>query len=293
MEARNTAGNAGSSVAIVDVLPTDGFIACGMIKAPDGMSVVLASSGGVGHDLQAGHDERSASGSRHARGCRLAQLNMTPDRTLGFGTSPPSDEVVVIDFTTHPVTNKGTLDLTPLPGDGANQPDALGGGDPVVDGVLPVSLRAAGQLALVDVASLGTRSYVPIAPPAEFNPATCVGCAVHGVSVRGSRSISGQSLLQQTSGTCSTIVQDKVTLTAANGDQVFVRNSGQDCVDSMGRITGSGTYTITGGSGRFMGASGTGTFSVTAQVTSISGNTRSGTFNPLTFDGAISVPCNQ
>jgi hypothetical protein len=37
------------SMSIVDVLPTDGFIACGMIKAPDGQSVVIASSGGGGH----------------------------------------------------------------------------------------------------------------------------------------------------------------------------------------------------------------------------------------------------
>jgi hypothetical protein len=166
------------------VLPTDGFIACVMIKAPDGMSVVLASSGGGGHiyTLDLTSDQLLDRGTLGAADWH--SFNMTPDGTLGFGTSPASDEVVVIDLTTQPVTKKGTLHLTPLPGDGANQPDALGGGDPVVDGVLPVSLRAAGQLALVDVATLGTRSYVSIAAPAEFNPATCVGCAVHGVSVR-------------------------------------------------------------------------------------------------------------
>jgi hypothetical protein len=109
----------------------------------------------------------------------------------------------------------------------------------------------------------------------------------------GSSTVSGRSQLQQTSPTCTTIVQDKVTLTAVNGDQVFVRNSGQDCFDSMGHITGSGTYTITGGTGRFSSASGTGTFSVTAQVTSPPGPNASGTFNPLTFDGTISVPDNQ
>jgi hypothetical protein len=37
------------SMSIIDVLPADGFIACGMIKPPDGSSVVIASSGGGGH----------------------------------------------------------------------------------------------------------------------------------------------------------------------------------------------------------------------------------------------------
>jgi hypothetical protein len=116
-------------------------------------------------------------------------------------------------------------------------------------------------------------------------------------TVLGPSTITGKSFLEPTSP-CSKIVADSVTLTAANGDTVSVQNTGQDCVDK-GRITGSGTYTITGGSGRFMGASGTGTFSVSAQITSFSGtpgtpgSTASGTFNPLTFDGTISVPCNQ
>ena len=30
-------------------LPTDGFVACGMIKVPDSDEVVLAASGGGGH----------------------------------------------------------------------------------------------------------------------------------------------------------------------------------------------------------------------------------------------------
>jgi hypothetical protein len=100
--------------------------------------------------------------------------------TLSCSASAP----VFVDLTTQPVTSKGTLHLSPLPGEGANQPDALGGGDPIVSGVLPVSLRAAGQLAFVDVVSLAVRSYLPIASPAQFNQATCIGCAVHGVSVR-------------------------------------------------------------------------------------------------------------
>jgi DNA-binding beta-propeller fold protein YncE len=172
------------SMSIVDVVPTDGFIACGMIKAPDGQSVVIASNGGGGHiyRLDLTTDQIFDRGALGAADWH--SFNMLPDGTLGFGTSPASDEVVVIDLTTQPVTTRSTLHLTPLPGAGANQPDALGGGDPVVDGVLPVSLRAAGQVAFVDVTRLAVRAYVPIAPPATFNPATCVGCAVHGVTVR-------------------------------------------------------------------------------------------------------------
>jgi hypothetical protein len=47
-------------------------------------------------------------------------------------------------------------------------------------------------------------------------------------------------------------------LTAANGDQIFVAASGTSCFDlSTGLVDLSGTQTITGGSGRFEGASGT------------------------------------
>jgi hypothetical protein len=177
------------SMSLIDVLPTDGFIACGMIKAPDGQSVVLASSGGGGHiyTLDLITDELMDRGTLAAADWH--SFNMTPDGTLGFGTSPTSDEVIVIDLTTQPVTNKGTIHFTLLSGSGANQPDALGGDDPIVDGVLPVSLRAAGQLALVDTASLQVTGYVPIAPPTKFDPATCIGCAVHGVTVRPVRGV--------------------------------------------------------------------------------------------------------
>ncbi len=95
-----------------------------------------------------------------------------------------SDELVVIDLTTQPVTRKTTIRLDPRPGTAANQPDALGGGDPVSGDVLPVSLRAAGQVALFDVGQLKVKTYVPISPPQTFDPNTCNGCAIHGVAVR-------------------------------------------------------------------------------------------------------------
>jgi hypothetical protein len=54
-------------------------------------------------------------------------------------------------------------------------------------------------------------------------------------------------------------------LTAANGDQIFLAASGTTCLNpSTGLVSLSGTQTITGGTGRFEGASGTLTVSGTA-----------------------------
>jgi len=179
-------------LAIVDIptmtvmgeLPTDGFVACGMIKSPERDEVVLAASGGGGHvySLDMTSDtllDRGTLGSHDWH-----SFTMTPDGVRGFGTSPGSDEVVVIDLTTQPVGLIETLQLQAVPGFRANQPDAFGGGEPIVDGTLPVSLRAAGQVAFVDADSLEIRSYVSIAAPSDLNPANCNGCAVHGVTVR-------------------------------------------------------------------------------------------------------------
>jgi hypothetical protein len=57
-----------------------------------------------------------------------------------------------------------------------------------------VSLRASGQLAIVDV-NQQTATFLQLSPPAPFNPANCGpplplpptaegGCAIHGVTVR-------------------------------------------------------------------------------------------------------------
>jgi hypothetical protein len=155
-----------------------------MIKSADGSRAVLASSGSGGHiytlDL--------ASGTLTDRGTLgMADWHsfiMTHDEKLGVGTSPGSDEIVFVDLSVQPVRKLGTLVLSARPGAGSSQPDAVGGGELLHGRTLPVSLRAAGQLALVDVADRSVRSYTPIAPPAPFNPMTCQGCAVHGVTSR-------------------------------------------------------------------------------------------------------------
>ena len=72
---------------------------------------------------------------------------------------------------------------------GNNQPDAMGGGEVIVDGTLPVSLRAAGQVALLK----GPRGpggphrteFIQIATPSPtVDPMTCNNCSVHGITVR-------------------------------------------------------------------------------------------------------------
>jgi hypothetical protein len=69
------------------------------------------------------------------------------------------------------------LDATPEIGN--DQPDAIA----VRGNTVFVTLRASGKLAVVK-ANQRTVTYLDIAAPAEFNPANCAGCAIHGVTVR-------------------------------------------------------------------------------------------------------------
>jgi hypothetical protein len=89
---------------------------------------------------------------------------------------------------------------------------------------------------------------------------------------------------------CFNIVQDAVTLTAANGDELHLVNEGQDCLDPVtGKITGTATTTVVGGTGRFEGATGSGTATVEAQVLTPTPDGFTGTF-VLRFEGEISAP---
>jgi hypothetical protein len=90
---------------------------------------------------------------------------------------------------------------------------------------------------------------------------------------------------------CSDIVTDLVVLLAANGDELWLQNSGEDCLDFSipGRlfIRGSGTFMVTGGTGRFEGAMGQGEFNVVAEVLGSDAGGVSGAFQ-LSFTGEIS-----
>jgi hypothetical protein len=113
----------------------------------------------------------------------------------------------------------------------------------------------------------------------------------------GISAIAGRSVLRPTASNplVSDIIDDHVTLTAANGDQLFLVNSGQDAVDfsdpNRPIISGHGTFTIgangPGGSGRFRHATGGGVYAVYAEVTEFGDGSVSGTFS-LLFLGSVS-----
>jgi len=189
-----------SGIAIVDVptmtyvgqIATDGFIACGMIKQ-DADHVVIAATGSGGHIYTLDMNTETLADRGALGAASWHSFNMTADGTRGFGSSPFSDEVIIIDLTTMPVTNLGSIRFDQVAGVGNNQPDAFGGGEVIYGNVLPVGLRAAGNVALVNAHTLKVRSLVNLAAPAPFNPMTCGpvgaptspgGCAIHGVTPR-------------------------------------------------------------------------------------------------------------
>jgi hypothetical protein len=109
----------------------------------------------------------------------------------------------------------------------------------------------------------------------------------------GLSDVDGHSTTRPTDPLCSDIVTDRVVLTAANGDELWLANSGEDCLDFSvpGRIfiRGSGTMVVVGGTGRFRGATGSGTFAVLAEVTGFVAGGVTGPF-VLHFEGDIAPP---
>ena len=103
-------------------------------------------------------------------------FNMSPNEKLGYGSSPESDELILVDLTGATAVNIGRLALDPTPGAGNDQPDAIA----VRGNTVFVSLRAAGKLAIVKpnqgtTAFLDsprrhrlTRPTVPVAPYMEL-----------------------------------------------------------------------------------------------------------------------------
>ena len=189
-----------SGIAIIDVpsmtylgqIATDGFIACGMIKQ-DADHVVIATTGSGGHIYTLDMTNETLTDRGVLGAPSWHSFNMTADGTRGFGSSPLSDEVIIFDLTTNPVTKLGSLVFDQVPGVGKNQPDAFGGGEAIYGNVLPVGLRAAGNVALVNAHNLKVRTLVNLEPPGPFNPMTCGpvgpptgpgGCPIHGVTPR-------------------------------------------------------------------------------------------------------------
>jgi hypothetical protein len=65
-----------------------------------------------------------------------------------------------------------------------------------------------------------------------------------------------------------------VTLVAANGDELFASFTGSGAFTSATTSTSTNTFTITGGTGRFDGASGTLTETIYSTIDSVSGTTQ-------------------
>ena len=169
-----------ASMAIRNVLATDGFIACGMVKARDGGTITFAASGGGGHLYRLNIATVAVTDLGTLGAVDWHSFNMVPDGSLGFGSVPRGDELRIIDLTGAKVTSS-TLALNPSGGPARDQPDNMG----VAGDHLYVSLRMSGKLAVVN---FRTRSvdYIDLAAPAAaVNPANCLGCALHGVAIRG------------------------------------------------------------------------------------------------------------
>ena len=74
--------------------------------------------------------------------------------------------------------------------------------------------------------------------------------------------------------------QHTVTITASSGDQLFISVTATACTEGTNQYHGFGSYTITGGTGRFAGATGNGAMDGHCDF-------NAGTFT-LTFNGTIS-----
>jgi len=97
----------------------------------------------------------------------------------------------------------------------------------------------------------------------------------------GNSDVDGATVLGPISPVCFELLEDSVTITAADGSTIDLESSGIECLDfSTGapRIVGQGLTTITGGSGRFNHLDGDGTYSVDAAIVENDGGTATGTF---------------
>lgn len=163
-----------------DEIPTDRFVACGMVKEHDGGGIMLASSGSGGHVYRLDF----ATGTLESRGTLGASdwhsFRMSPNEKLGFGSVPTGDEVRLVDLASDPVTSVA-LPLDPTAGVVDNdEPDHMA----VRGNTLYATLRESGKLAIVQM-NQGTVDYLDLSRPNPgFDPRTCAGCAVHGVAVR-------------------------------------------------------------------------------------------------------------
>lgn len=101
-----------------------------------------------------------------------------------------------------------------------------------------------------------THAAVPCGPMTFCIELAGSGAATHlGWTELLKNSVSTRTTESCPGGAINTYMAD-ITLTAASGDTITMSGSGTVC-EGPGGVTATGTYTITGGTGRFSGASGT------------------------------------
>ena len=91
-------------------------------------------------------------------------------------------------------------------------------------------------------------------------------------------------VLTPVSATCVTFTENTV-LRAANGDTLTAQQSGTSCFRTPTTVDAAGPYTITGGTGRFSGATGSGTATATLNV--VAPGVLAG---PAAYTGVLSSP---
>jgi hypothetical protein len=97
---------------------------------------------------------------------------------------------------------------------------------------------------------------------------TGAGIATHG----GASTVAGDTCLHPKPANPARLIidTDATTFTVADRSAIRLVGSGEDCLNhATGQITGSGTCSITGGTGRFDGAGGSGEVSLAAQLVQV------------------------
>ncbi len=169
-----------ATMRLQNVLATDGFVACGMVKSTDGRTITLAAGGGGGHLYRLDTATYQLSDLGVLGAVDWHSFNMVPAGTIGFGTVPRGDELRIIDLRGDRASTLATLALHPTSGTATDQPDNMS----VSGDFVYVSLRMSGKVAVVNFTKR-TVSYVQLAPAVPaINPANCAGCALHGVTIR-------------------------------------------------------------------------------------------------------------
>ena len=162
----------------------------------------------------------------------------------------------------------------------------------VLPGVLAIAwvlaLPAAQALASTEVpfqAQLTQTATFAACPTGTPTSAVCVAQTGTGTATLLGR-MTKESLVVLTfvSPTCVTFIE-YTTFRAANGDTITAVQRGTACFTTPTTVSASAAYTVTGGTGRFSGATGSGTS--TANLTTVAPGVMVG---PATYAGVLSSP---